>query len=346
MRLKRSLSGIVLLGTIASIGATAPADAVASRVTSSTVLVVQETPRPDGCVDRRSIVIDAADLSAATIDLPAGTFVSTWVYEQVRCGALFGIGQFTLASYLNPVAGREVGFTGAGASIDAVVPATVLVDGVEQPTTVHIDVDVLDRSPADPRVNGTWAGSATGTITDASGNVLVDLTGTVWTGADSALDEFAAATVQRSNSRRVLGPPPIFWSDAWRKTAVGMSSGQCRDASGGLVGTWEVSAWRTGSELGGVYARVDESCSFGIEFVVTTFGATLPDGTYADADAVTFVAVPGTDLFLGPDDVNALGVGDALFETFGMLEHTGDACTGATSPVDFVIGSSGAVTAC
>jgi hypothetical protein len=337
-------AAMLLVVGSASIGAT-EAVAVNFGVQNASVLVVDETPRPDGCFDRRSTGVAFFDSASTTVDFPQGTYVLAYVYEQVRCGTSYSVGQFALASFDNPVPPGSLSFAGVRARVDAVVPALVLVDGVEVPTSIHIDVAVEDRPPADPRTAGTWTATAVGTVTTASGDVLADFSDVVWTGDDPDVDELAMAATQRSDLGRILGPPPILWSEIWRREAVGYSAGQCRDATGLLVGTWEVTAWRTGLDLAGVYARVDAACERGIEFLVTTFDSTQPDGTVADEDAATFVALPGSDLFAGPAAVNALGSIESRFETFGVIEHSGDPCTGVASAVDFVIESS-TVTSC
>jgi len=324
----------------AAFTSTPSAHAASPTATFAAVVTSARTPTPDGCFDIRSLSLSASNSATET-----SLFVSI---DQLRqCGNIF-TSVFRADVPGVPVTADALSIRGStrGFGIHATVPATIF-DGVTDfESTVRVDIDIDNPPQPDPRLNGNFAATASGTV---SGAANVNLAGTVWTGlpVPGQLD-YAAATVVKVAAHGETGPSPITWPD-WRKQPSSSAATDCGATLSGSIAQFNSTVWASNGRLNGFSIQVPSDCVGSAELSLSSFDALQPDGSLDPAKTVVIRALPGTDFFAGPSTVASLGLTGTTVDLSGIGGPIAGVplCAGSASTTDFVIDNNQIVaTAC
>jgi hypothetical protein len=310
------------------------ADAASPMGTYATITTRGHSVLTDGCSN-----VDSLILSASMTATDSTLFVS--IDRSHVCGNSF-------QSYFHadsrtvslPAGGLTTRASTHGLGIHASVPATVFDGSNWSDSTLRVDINIDNPSQPDPRLNGFFSATASGTIT--GGGASVDLAGTTWTGfpGPNQLD-YAAADIIAGGAHGDIGPSPIVWPDWRRKIAFMDGPSPCDASAFPSTGNETVTVWANNDRLNGFSIHVDPSCAGGVELYFSTFDAIMPDGTLDPAKTTVIRADPGTDFFAGPSTIASLGLlgTSTEFNGGGPLPPGPDLCTGAggTSTTDFII---------
>ncbi|HEY0519320.1 MAG TPA: hypothetical protein VGC84_07485 [Ilumatobacteraceae bacterium] len=225
-----------------------------------------------------------------------------------------------------------------GLGIHASVPATVFNGSAWSDSTLRVDINIDNPSQPDPRLNGFFSATASGTIT--GGGASVDLAGTTWTGfpGPNQLD-YAAADIIKVGAHGDVGPSTITWPD-WRRKIASMDGPSACDVNAfPSTGNESVTVWANNDRLNGFSIHVDASCAGGVELYFSSFDAILADGTLDPAKTTVIRAAPGTDFFAGPSTVASLGLLGTSTELVGSgpLPPGLDVCAGEASTTDYLV---------
>ncbi len=306
-------------------------EAASPMGTFATIIMSERTVRSDGCFDVYSLYVSASSMSTDSRLL-------VWIDLSKQCGNLFETYFHAEAPSVSLVAGELAALASTqGFGIHATVPAIVFDGSNWSDSSLRVDIDIANPHRGDPRLDGNFSATASGTIT---GGASVDFDGTVWTGLPLPGQlNFAAADIIKAGAHGETGPPPIIWPD-WRRTPATWFWFSCDPNVVGSTASATLTVWATKNSLNGFSIHVDAACLGSVELAIYSFDASMPDGSLDPGKVTVIRALPGTDYVAGPSTIASLGLTGAwplLGIAAGMIPPGTEVCAGFASTTDFIV---------